>query len=293
MGWKPTRVAATLLGLSALLIGVVSVDGSTASAPQGQPTCKRDGATIDIDPGFWQVTITREVDDIVLTYGHGELSCPGGPLSVYELDRIRLVDADVRLDFEGGPFAPGLTDEGDGSSEIEFEVDYGFGGELELAMTKGRDELAVGMVGHRFLRGINFNPGEAERDVDMTIAPGDRNHFGEAELAIEADHGPDRIVAAGGPEFAGPHADRLEIRGGAGKDLLLGGSGYDALIPGGGEDKVRAGGSNDIVEAVAGGRDRIDCGPGRNDLVEADRSDKTHSCKTFDEINPAALFDRE
>jgi Ca2+-binding RTX toxin-like protein len=63
------------------------------------------------------------------------------------------------------------------------------------------------------------------------------------------------------------------LRGNGGPDLLVGGAGADQILGGGGRDVVLGGGGNDTVKVRGGLRDRVNCGPGSNDLVIADSRD--------------------
>lgn len=54
-------------------------------------------------------------------------------------------------------------------------------------------------------------------------------------------------------------------------DTIYGGGGDDTIIPGKGNDRVFGGPGNDTINAAAGGKDYIDCGPGTRDRVIADR----------------------
>lgn len=68
-----------------------------------------------------------------------------------------------------------------------------------------------------------------------------------------------------------PQADRL--RGTALRDLIYGLAGNDTIAGRGGEDDLHGGPGNDVLLARDGGRDRVDCGRGRDSVV-ADRDDR-------------------
>jgi hypothetical protein len=65
-----------------------------------------------------------------------------------------------------------------------------------------------------------------------------------------------------------------EMTGRGGPDKLSGGPGADTITPGWGKDRVFAGRGNDTIDSRDGMRDRIICGKGNRDVVEADRVDK-------------------
>jgi hypothetical protein len=68
----------------------------------------------------------------------------------------------MRINLSGGPFAPGRTDEGDGSSEIEFSVDTGSGGDTVIVTaTEGPDAFLARHLG------ANLNAGEPVEDLDV------------------------------------------------------------------------------------------------------------------------------
>jgi hypothetical protein len=102
-------------------------------------------------------------------------------------------------------------------------------------------------------------------DKERSLAQG-QGHEGDVLLAIErviGGRGSDQLLGAGGP-------DTLE--GGAGADALNGRGGDDVLIGGADNDGLVGGDGNDRIVARDGGPDRIECGPGFDDLV-ADLAD--------------------
>lgn len=106
---------------------------------------------------------------------------------------------------------------------------------------------------------------------DVEGAGGDDElHGGDGDDRMFGRFGNDRM-------FGGAGNDELE--GGRGADLLDGGSGSDRLNGGYGNDVVRGGAGNDSIVARSGGRDRIDCGPGKDTAV-GDRGDTFTGCET-------------
>jgi Ca2+-binding RTX toxin-like protein len=141
-----------------------------------------------------------------------------------------------------GPFAPGKTDESDGSSEIEFEI---FGGPVHLTITgsNGPDVILAGTGAAPTVTTtgsdgalFNLNGDEAVQDADVSVAYADLDTF-------ESDgHGGADVFSAGG--FAGAPAGAYVgpvyvLRGSAGDDVIspglgttgfyLGGAGTDTL----------------------------------------------------------------
>jgi Ca2+-binding RTX toxin-like protein len=146
--------------------------------------------------------------------------------------------ADERLiiDLSGGAFAPGATAEGDGSAEIEFDVDLGansLDAEVVVAGSTGADHLTAGVVGTfpDETNRINLNANEpGTKDADVTTADG----YG---VRFEAEGGNDVLSAAGGGAI-GAYDYVAELWGEEGDDdLRLG-----FVRPGPGDDTIR--GSN-------------------------------------------------
>ena len=104
----------------------------------------------------------------------------------------------------------------------------------------------------------------------------------------------DVIVAGGGNDVVRGLSGDDRICGGSGNDTLSGGDGADLVSGGGlddvihggssgqlsvtaqgklvGNDRLKGGPGNDTIRAVAGGKDRISCGAGRDHVLK-DRTD--------------------
>src|SRR4051812_38209835 len=98
----------------------------------------------------------------------------------------------------------------------------------------------------------------------------------------------DRLLGLGGKDvllgFAGPDcldggAGDDSLSGGTGNDVLTGGRGNDTLDAGSGADALSGGAGNDVLLARDGGRDKVDCGPGRRDRATVDRKDAVRGCE--------------
>ena len=84
-----------------------------------------------------------------------------------------------------------------------------------------------------------------------------------------------RTGTAGRDVFVGSRAgDRLvggngrdRLLGGKGQDCLVGGGGADNLVGGPGRDRFDAGKGNDVIDSRDGIRERVVCGPGRDQVV--------------------------
>lgn len=72
--------------------------------------------------------------------------------------------------------------------------------------------------------------------------------------------------------FRGTNAKEY-FNAGGGNDVIIAGGGNDRIIGGPGEDVIQAGSGNDTINVKDGQRDRVDCGPGRKDVVYRDSID--------------------
>jgi len=273
-----TRRPATAALFVALALGLTALSAGPANAEARRfpvTTCTFDPATatvtaVDVNT---RMTILRQGDAIALAQG-GILPqpCAGGP-TIANVDLIRIdasAGATVTLDLRGGSFAPGLTPEADGSSEIEIDANLD-AADLVIAGGAGADAITAGTT-ETATQAVNLNARERTGDADLTITGPTK------VLTIEGGGGRDRISAAAGAGFARGFLGTLAIDGGGGRDRLLGGPQADYLEGGGGADRIRGLGGADSIEVRDGVRDRADCGPG-NDLVTADRADRLRGCE--------------
>lgn len=227
------------------------------------------------------------------------------PSTVNNTDRVIVTDSSggfdqrVGLDAAKGPFAPGATDEGDGTSEIEFEIDLGSPGEPFESLARdtvnyyaplGNNEIRVGQAAGRTWINTNADrEGSRTPDLDVAISGLDRPVTDPLELDgdfvwIHGTGGDERLLGRGGPGFSGPAevalllkgrggdntlvggnlADRLQ--GDAGEDLLKGGPGNDLLDPDRGNDVLKGGPGKDFMDGGAG-NDKLVGGPGKDEMI--------------------------
>ena len=138
----------------------------------GATTCAFDAAsataTVTVTQGV-VATISRDGDAIAVN------GVPCQTATVTNTDVIDVAVPDVPesdtvvVDLSGGPLAPGATDEGDGSSEIEIEIS-GIGGgfdTLRITGSAGPDALAAGFLS------VSLNADEATFDEDVTLTEQD------------------------------------------------------------------------------------------------------------------------
>ena len=130
----------------------------------------------------------------------------------------------VVIDLTGGPLAPGATDEGDGSSEIEIEVTRGDGSfdTLRIVGSSGHDAFTVIP-----LLSVNLNAGETVPDADVTaddtISLELVGADGDDDLSVDVLGSFARTTV-----LAGDGDDRLAGRGlGSDDDILDAGPGHD------------------------------------------------------------------
>jgi Ca2+-binding RTX toxin-like protein len=279
---QPRRRRAIATAAFVILVGM-------PTAARAAVTCSFAGAVVQITLSSPEdeASVVRDGEDIVVRDDTAEVAC-GGP-TVDTVDTIRANDASAgttgfTIDLSGGPFAPGLTDEGNATSEIEFAVDLfaGFPDRLTIVGTGGADDLLFRADG--IVLNNDDEPTPATADVDVTTA-------GVEEHAVLAGDGND--VVSGDPALLGPFAGRLlvdgqgdhdtltggtagdELTGGNGDDDLVGGDGADDLSGGpgadelegeSGDDELFGGGDADLLDGGAGG-DRLDGGGGTDDEV--------------------------
>jgi hypothetical protein len=117
----------------------------------------------------------------------------------------------------------------------------------------------------------NLQVGTPKRDVLRGTAAGDR---------LIGRGGADRLRGAGGSDCLSGGRGRDRLAGGPGGDTLRGNGGRDVLAGGPGRDRLFGGKDNDTIHARGGGRDVVDCGPGRHDVAYVDRRDRVRHCET-------------
>jgi Ca2+-binding RTX toxin-like protein len=192
----------------------------------------------------------------------------------------------VAISLKGGPFAPGATPEADGAPEIEITL-RGRGGGI-LSGSPGADHFSYMSAGGQ--SGLNLDSSPTDQDIDL-ITPDHRTF-----LVADAGPGADTIDVLNRPkvevqERGGPGDDVLSavgdgslgaiLEGDEGADQIVGSAGDDIITPGPGADLVRAeGGADEIKNPPDRGRDSIDCGGGRDLVVERDRIDRLRACET-------------
>ncbi len=213
---------------TAALLGVLCVLASMPSAMAASTTCVFDDttgtATVTVGDGL-VATILRDGDAIEIDGVPCETAAVTNT-DVLEVTTPTVSVETVAVDLSGGTFAPGATDEGDGSPEIEIEIQLGGAvigthDQVHVIGTAGADTFTSDGFS------ANLNAGEATPDDDLSVS-------GDGELELLGDEGNDEIVLAG---YGGENAEIPKIaRGGPGDDRLLGDLNSSLLDGGSGQD---------------------------------------------------------
>jgi hypothetical protein len=213
------------------------------------------------------------------------MPCPGA--TVTTADTINATggsgEDDFFVDIGGGLFAPGFTDEGDGTSEIEIQVNAG-GHPLDLVGGDGGDLSDFLVVG---AGGFNLN-GDSDADVftsatefmglfgfggdDVLTARGGLGTGGALgkRAFLGGYGGNDRVLGGRGGELLGGDAGRDTVRCGPKRDLVGGGGGADKLFGEGGSDKLLGHGGNDRLTGGPG-IDTCRQGPGKGPIRSCEK----------------------
>jgi hypothetical protein len=104
---------------------------------------------------------------------------------------------------------------------------------------------------------------------------------------IRGGAGDDVLLGRGGADKLHGGAGADTLTGDGGPDRLSGGAGPDALTGGTGADRLSGGPGRDLIRARNGGRDRVDCGAGRDTAI-LDARDLAARCEVVRRPRPAA-----
>jgi hypothetical protein len=272
----------TTLALVAALLVAFWATSTTHAGTRAGVTCRFDPATHRLTVTFRNDDanggIVRDGDDLVVEDVFGPLGCAGAQDPArFNTERVRVRsraesvdDLEFELDLRGGPMAPGFSDEGDGSSEIEFSVSFpaGSASRVPIGGSGGPDRIILGDLAHR--RGVNLNAAEDVDDPDVTIRG--------ATPLVYGHRGADVVSARGGNGFIGPYPGSVVAFGDRGDDLLSGGPKRDYLFGGRGHDTMKGDGGWDFLIARDDTRDVVRCGRG-SDFALADRIDQLDRCE--------------
>jgi Ca2+-binding RTX toxin-like protein len=273
----PDRIPSSALGprLGAALVGLALL--GLPNQASAAVSCSLNGSTLSISLGAPEdaASVVRDGDEIEVRSGGIGLSCGGVP-EVASVDTVVATDGSTgtttfTIDLSGGPFEPGASTGGEGTSpEIEFQVDLGgqFPDRLAVVGSGGADDISFSSAG------INLNASEAPTiDTDVTAA-------GVEEFEVLAGDGTDTIT--GDPLIGSPFISKMILRGqdgaddltgGLGPDEVLGGPGADQLAGFDGADRLRGEEEGDVLDGGDGGDDLFG-NAGGDDLDGEDGNDR-------------------
>jgi Ca2+-binding RTX toxin-like protein len=192
----------------------------------------------------------------------------------------------VTIDLSGGQFAPGLTPEGSGTSEIEFVVDLSTGVLDRVTFTGGGgdDTIVVGVSGANLnddndidvsLTGVELGTANASAGDDLVSGAGDAVTGGATILflTLNGDNGDDEMTGGQSDDTITGGTGSNVLSGGDGDDTITGGQGDDMLMGGDGGDTLSGGLGNDVLDegAAPNGTDTMAGGGGRDLVTYAGR----------------------
>lgn len=194
-------------------------------------TCNFDAsshvASVVLAPGSAElVQVKRSGSDILVA------GAPCGTVTTVDTVHIDFSGngGQLIIDLHGGSFEPGFTDEGNGSSEIEFDLEHMQNANFTVSGSDGDDSITAGsrlnQTDFVFWLGMNLNAAldGTSRDEDVTV------HGSPAVLWVYAWGGNDHVSGAGnGTLLSRPVGMRMTIRDGSGADTIVGGSGDDTF----------------------------------------------------------------
>ena len=272
--------------VSAAIFACLCAAGTAAGSPGSKraATCSlnQHRLTVTASDRKTVVSVRRQGNRLELSQNGAPVGCGGDAPTVHNVNVISVsARTEFDVDLRGGRLAPGFTDEGDGSSEIEIQAKFAGTGGLRVVGSRRRDRIAMGdSLG---FPAVDLNAGERKRDADVFV------QGGFPIISVVSGGGKDRISARGGRGFDDPLSRRTTISTGAGGDRIKGGPlhdligsgpGADRIDPGKGPDRVKSLGGVDRLRLRDGERDYARCGPG-TDRVKADRKkDRLSGCDT-------------
>jgi RTX calcium-binding nonapeptide repeat (4 copies) len=286
LGVAKSKSHRRVLLASLAMLAAIAALAATSATHAGT----RAGVTCRFDITKHKLTVTFHNDDanggivrragrLVIEDVFGPIGCAGAEDPTrFNTERVRVRarapsvdDLEFELDLSAGPFAPGFSDEGDGSSEIEFSVPFpaGSGSRVPIHGRWGPDRIVLGDLAHR--KGANLNAAEDVDDPDVRIRGG--------TFLVYGFRGADVVSArGGGGAFIGPYPRSVAAFGDRGDDLLSGGPKRDYLFGGRGHDTMRGDGGGDFLVARDHTRDLVRCGRG-SDVAGVDPVDQLRRCE--------------
>jgi hypothetical protein len=231
----------------------------------GAVSCEYAAGDLEVTVDSAGLSIVRSGLNINVMSGVNVVACAGGQATVNNTDAIVVFDTappnfaySDTIDFSGGRFEPGTTDETGTNDEIEF----GFQGakKVEFRGTGGVDNIRFGVNGG--IVSANLNAGDETnllapgRDVDATFDTTTR-------IGVNAGGSSDIIGGQGGLATGSAFQSQMTLFGGASGDQLTGGDGDDTL----GFSGLTSDEQGDDTLAGGAGEDRLGAAPGDDQLI--------------------------
>ena len=218
---------------AAATLAVAVLIGSALPASAGVPDpCSFAGGTLTITlPSGADGTLGRSGTAITL---NGQ-PCGGATVSTTDSISITIdTGTSITIDLSAGPFAPGATDEQDGSSEIEIDVATADQGAKLLSVTGS--PFADFLAADDLTGTLTLNTDEEVPDVDVTM-----------EAAFDLFE----IDGAGGADYIDIAHTYGHVLGGEGNDIIGSIDNEEAQIDGeGGGDQVTFAGSTAPIQLL-------------------------------------------
>lgn len=263
-----------------LATGALAVGATLFAAPSmaSAATCTFDDSlkTLHIDAAPSEtVGVVRSGSTLQMISGVNRPSpCPGpragsGPATLTNTERIEIggtqSSEEFVVDESGGAFTGGATaEQAPGVSEVEIFIN-GRGGRdiFKVRGTPGKDQIKIGSNGQTMLN--------TDDDVDLNIRFQPETPI---TFRVEAGDGDDFVSGRGGSPFPGPPAANipLEIRGGAGNDVLVDGLGVNPQFTTEANDDMSGGPGDDTIFVNDGKPEDIVDGGDGSDQAVADNS---------------------
>jgi Ca2+-binding RTX toxin-like protein len=244
------KVGCSLAVVLAALLWQAEASAQTASTCSFDPA----SATVRVTVDGQATTLSRTGPGIIRLNG---VAC--GTATTTNTNRMivtggALVDS-VTLT---GVFAPGLTPEADGVSEIEVQLIN----IQNFTWALGSDDDTVAFIGSGRLDYGGDGDADVTGAVVRTIRGGAGNDLLDfsalgTSFTLDGDTGDDHLIGGNGNNTLIGNEGMDILEGGAGNDSLDGGPGDDTELGGSGNDTFRQG-------TVANGADTISGGPGRD-----------------------------
>jgi hypothetical protein len=196
-------------------------------------------------------------------------------------------------------FAPGLTPEADGVSEIEFEVALGSRADALVLEPEVVDWICCHVFYRRPLvvragaDGVDFNPRDPAPDADLSPSGVD-----SIETRLNALDYADsvRVSGAGGPGVGDLTRIPMLLAGGNPPDVLKGGRNDDELLGGGldgfGVDVLAGRAGDDVLSASFDGAAKLRGGRGKDRLQGGEGDDLLRGGSKRDVLTGGAGADR-